>query len=207
MLRAEHVDAFLASAFEVLGQQAQARPDRGSPVLRSGVSHSARELTGLVVVEGHLTGIIFYSMSLTTAVKLHALTGPGGAPELSQLADAVVLQTARTIAAGGVERLQQQNCSCTPGEAGLVYGFGEPLTEVSPVLIVPLYTHFGDMDIGIAMQPTSARQQSVRLISARSGALQPPEDEQRRDDAGGRERPGGRQRPGGRERPQEASAA
>lgn len=179
MLQAEHVDAFLASAFEVLGQQAQARPERGSPLLRSGVSYSSRELTGLVVVEGDLTGIIFYSMSLATAVKLHALTGPGGAPELSQLADAVVLQTARTIAAGGAERLQQRNCACTPGEAVLVYGFGEPLTEVSPVLIVPLFTQFGDMDIGIAICPKYDLQQGVLLISTRSGSLQPPEDEQR----------------------------
>jgi hypothetical protein len=35
----------------------------------------------------------------------------------------------------------------------MVEGFGAPLTMVSPVLTVPLFTQYGDMDIGIAMHP------------------------------------------------------
>lgn len=183
MLRAEHVDAFLSSAFTVLGTQVQARPERGAPVLRSGPSAASRELTGLVVIEGELTGVVFYSMSLATAVKLHALAHLDSAPDLAPLADDVVLQAARTIAAGGIEHLRAQGCQCTTGEAVLVYGFGEPLTEVSPVLFVPLYTQFGDMDIGIALRPPASLSAGVRLISARADALRMPADrgdEQRR---------------------------
>jgi hypothetical protein len=76
-LNATHLDAFLVSAFEMLGKQAQAEPDRGSPVLRSGATHSSRELTALVTIGGDLTGVVFYSMSLATAAKLGlTLSGP-----------------------------------------------------------------------------------------------------------------------------------
>ncbi len=177
MLRAEHVDAFLISAFEVLAEQAQARPDRGSPVLRGGASYSSRELTGMVAIAGDLAGVCCTSMSLATAAKLWAQTDPDGAHELDRAADEAVLQTARDIAEGGVERLRRQGCECHLDEAVLVYGFGEPLTEVSPMLIVPLYTRFGDMDIGIAMQPAEALPEGMRLISARAAALQPPAPE------------------------------
>jgi len=193
MLSAEHVDAFLTSAFEVLTEQAQARPERGSPVLRSGATTSWRELTGLVVVEGDLTGVIFYSLSLATAVKLAGVAGSGegrlptggpsrgpsgppdadSTPELGTAAREMVVAAARAIAVGGVEQLRATGCACTAGEAVLVAGFGEPVTEVSPVLLVPLYTAFGDMDIGIALLPAAAVPAGVRLIGGRRERVRP----------------------------------
>lgn len=171
-MNATHIDAFLTSAFEVLGKQAQAEPYRGSPVLRSGATHSSRELTALVSIEGALTGVVFYSMSLATAAKL-GLTLFATASE-NHLADAneVVCEAARAIVAGGIERLGDLGCRCTVSEPVLVPGFGAPLTIVSPVLTVPLFTQYGDMDIGIAMQPVQDERESrIRTQS------QPMEDD------------------------------
>ncbi|MHB8997161.1 MAG: hypothetical protein ACYC63_18095 [Armatimonadota bacterium] len=151
-MNATHIDAFLVSAFEMLGQQAQAEPDRGSPVLRSGATHSSRELTALVVIEGDLTGVVFYSMSLATAAKL-GLTLSSPAAEQLAAATEVVREAARAIVAGGIERLEASGCRCTALAPVIVEGFGAPLTVGSPVLTVPLFTQYGDMDIGIAMHP------------------------------------------------------
>jgi CheY-specific phosphatase CheX len=151
-LNATHIDAFLVSAFEMLGKQAQAEPDRGSPVLRSGATHSSRELTALVVIKGDLTGVVFYSMSLATAAKLGLTLSPTAAEQLGTAID-VVREAARAIVAGGIDRLEVSGCRCSALAPVIVEGFGAPLTVVSPVLTVPLFTQYGDMDIGIAMHP------------------------------------------------------
>lgn len=151
-MNATHIDAFLSGAFEVLGKQAQAEPYRGSPVLRSGATHSSRELTALVSIEGALTGVVFYSMSLATAAKLELTLFARASGDQVADANAVVCEAARAIVASGIERLGDLGGRCTASEPVLVPGFGAPLTVVSPVLTVPLFTQYGDMDIGIAMR-------------------------------------------------------
>jgi CheY-specific phosphatase CheX len=183
MLRAEHVDAFLVSAFRVLGRQAQAGPMRGCPVLRKGLTNSSRELTALVVLGGpegapdDLAGLFMFGMSLATAVKLGAILWPSEGTDTNLLVHDVVLQTAQLIATEAVAMLEEQGFGCALAESLVVYGFGERLTVISPVLIVPLFTQYGDMDIGLAIQPRDMLPANVPLISARSAASRPPEAE------------------------------
>lgn len=155
-MRAEHMDAFVSSAFEVLGKQAEGRPERGSPVLRSGETRSSRELTALVAFTGDLEGVTFYSMSLATAGKLASVMQRNGAPDASIVDSDAMIEMARLIAAASVIALDQEGCHCQPADPVLVKGFGEPLTLVSPVLVVPLFTEYGDIDIGIALKQAAS---------------------------------------------------
>lgn len=165
-MQAEHVDAFLASAFAVLSEQAQAQPDRGSPLLRSGGIRSARELTALVRVEGDVTGVILYSMSLATADKLRANQRPPAGADAERSAQDTVLQTAQAIATGGAECLSQLGAPCQPGENVIVCGFGELLLVAVTLLVVPIFTRYGDMDIGVALQAKDSLQQELELVAA-----------------------------------------
>lgn len=155
-MRAEHVDAFVAGAFEVLGNQAGARPERGSPVLRSGGATSTRELTALVTVHGDLEGVTFYSMSLATAAKLAAVIARNEETGEEPLEDNAVAELARAVSLAASESLEKCQWGCTIDTPQLVTGFGAPLTQLSPVLIVPLFTEYGDIDIGIALSPAQA---------------------------------------------------
>lgn len=157
-MQATHLDAFLASAFEVLGQLAQAKPHRGSPVLRLGATLSSRELTSLVIIEGDLVGVVFYSMSLATAAKLGLSPSPAATDEQTRPPHEVILHTTRAIAAGGAGRLAELGCRIETSDPRLIIGFGAPVTAASPVLTVPLFTQYGDMDIGMAMQPAGERE-------------------------------------------------
>lgn len=150
-VQAQHIDAFLASAFAVLAQQTQAQPDRGSPLLRSGTIRSTRELTALVRIEGDLTGVLLYSMSLATADKLRASHAPAEAAEAERSAPDAVLQTARAIANAAVEQLSQGGTVCQPSESLIVSGFGEQLLSAVSLLVVPIFTRYGDMDIGVSL--------------------------------------------------------
>jgi CheY-specific phosphatase CheX len=166
-LKAEHADAFVASAFEVLGNQAEARPERGSPVLRSGGAFSARELTALVALSGDLEGVTFYSMSLATATKLAAVIGKNELSGGGQLDGDAITELARLVSVGAAALLEQRQCKCVAEAPRLVTGFGEPLTAMSPVLIVPLFTEYGDIDIGIALTPGACKAEvpSAELFS------------------------------------------
>lgn len=166
-MQAEHVTAFLGSAFDVLGRLAEARPERGSPVLRTGDSHSTRELNALVALNGDLVGVIFCSMSLATGSKLAATIKASQNLEAESADDDAIGELVRLISQTGAERLGQQQCTCAPQAPVLIHGFGEALTNVSPVLVVPLYTEYGDIDIGVALQPPADNQlATLRLETA-----------------------------------------
>ncbi|MEI6503870.1 MAG: hypothetical protein WCP21_22895 [Armatimonadota bacterium] len=168
-MQAEHIDAFLASAFAVLTEEAQAQPDRGAPLLRSGGIRSARELTALVTIEGDLTGVLFYSMSLATADKLRgSLSAPAHGSGGS--AQDVLLQTTQAIAAGGMERLSSFGPQCRPGQGLVICGFGELLLMAVALLVVPIFTRYGDMDIGIAVHDTASLPQGLQLIATARAA-------------------------------------
>lgn len=158
-MRAEHIDAFLSSAVKSLARQSEARPERGSPILRSGKTHSTRELTALVELHGDLTGMIFYSMSLATANKLVGDAGTVDPAEEKVFNSAALVEVTRAMSAEGVTALASSGCRCTADEPLVVHGFGEPLSDASPVLVVPLFTEYGDIDLGIALQvaDTAAR--------------------------------------------------
>ena len=170
-MNAEHVDPFVTSAFEVLGKTADARPERGSPVLRSGDTLCSRELTALVALEGDLVGVTFYSMSLATAAKIGGVIGKEGKPDAQQFDDSAISELARMITETGVALLAEEGCRCTLQTLLIVRGFGEPLTEVSPVLVVPLFTEYGDIDIGIALQPPESIAHGTRIIAVRAAAV------------------------------------
>jgi CheY-specific phosphatase CheX len=170
-LRAEHVDAILTSAFEVLGKTVDARPERGSPVLRSGEAHSSRELTLLVAIRGDLAGVVYYSMSLATATKLGAVLSQNWARRGEKCPGEPIVHMSRLMAGAGFDIIAGEGCACRIDDPLLVQGFGEPLTAVSPILLIPLYTEYGDIDIGLALQPAASLSAEITVVSVRSAAL------------------------------------
>ena len=154
-MRSEHVDPFVASAFEALLEMSSARPERGAPVLRTGTTVSSRELTAIAGLRGELEGMVFCSMSQATAAKLgSAWRGKmEGAGTKDQTDEQTVVGLACSVNEMGTMLLRENGCTCRPQETMLIHGFGEPLTQVGPVLVVPLFTEFGDIDIGIAVHP------------------------------------------------------
>jgi CheY-specific phosphatase CheX len=173
-VRAEHVGPFLSSAFEILSQVAEARPQRGSPVLRSGPTASTREMTAVVALEGDLMGVFLCSMSLATAAKLQRVTAEVLEQAGSENRMMIAAELARLICGTGTGRLEQQGCHVTPAPPILVEGFGEPLTTVGPILVVPLFTEYGDIDLGLALQPADTLAPHTVLITARQGSRHDP---------------------------------
>lgn len=165
-MRAEHIDAFLSSAVKALARQGEARPERGSPVLRSGRTHSMRELTSLVTFHGDLNGMVFYSMSLATANKLVGNASSAEPAEEKIFNSVAFVELTRGISLEGIGTLESRGCRCTADGPVLVHGFGEALSGPSPVLIVPLFTEHGDIDIGIALQAQTGQVSPPRTAEA-----------------------------------------
>jgi len=167
-VQADQVEAFLASIFGILSTSAAARPERGAIALRSGPTVSSREMTAIVALEGDVVGVLFCSLSVATAAKLHrslmgdaeVTDGPG-----RQAALALVRQAGEA----GAAHLADCGHQCRATEALVAEGFGEPLTDLSPVLVVPVFTDYGDMDIGLALQSRDALRPGLRLVTASAG--------------------------------------
>jgi len=152
-MRAEHLAAFLECACKVLNQHSPAPAERGAPVLRKGETFSARELTILIGLEGDLEGVVFFSMSLATAAKLAALAELAEASAEEEAEKRVLTALVQPVMTMALEMLAQQGCQCRLLEPHIMYGFGALPTGSAPVLIVPLFTSYGDIDVGIALQP------------------------------------------------------
>jgi len=153
-VKAEHANSFLVGAYEVLRLQLDARPLRGSPLLRGGSVTSARDLVALIALRGDLTGDLFYSMSQATAGKLQEVFTRNCRGEAGE--GDVVTRLSRLMATKAAELLAEQGLACELAEPRLILGAGHTITDVSPVLIVPFSTEFGDIDIGLALTQTRA---------------------------------------------------
>lgn len=152
-MQANQITPFLDYAYTVLAKATDKQPERGSPLLRSGRTDSSRELTAVVGVKGALGGALFCSMSLATAAKLagvlgEAIKGLAGPPE-----EQAIAHLATEVSTTGVRGLTALGLQCKVEPPVVVQGFGEPLTAISPVLIVPLFTTCGDIDLGLALRP------------------------------------------------------
>lgn len=167
-MKAEHVAPFIASAFALLGGEDATGFERGSLVLRNGPSVSSRELTAVATIEGDLTGVLYCSMSLATAAKLQgALISPDDPQAAGSIVAAWLLAK---VCGEGTEALRRQGHQCTPSAPVLVKGFEEPLTNVKPVLTVPVLTAHGDVDLGVAVQPADALPAEQPLLAVRPGS-------------------------------------
>jgi len=82
-------------------------------------------------------------------------------------AGATVLQGGRATAAGGVERLGRLGAACQPSEEQVISGFGELILIAVTLLVVPIFTRYGDMDMGIAIHHADRRAQGLELLPAR----------------------------------------
>jgi CheY-specific phosphatase CheX len=91
-------------------------------------------------------------MSVATARKLAVVTGSETAGEGE--AHEAISELARQVSEAGTGLLGAKGCECVLESPQLIQGFGEPLTTASPVLIVPLFTEYGDIDFGIALRPS-----------------------------------------------------
>lgn len=185
-MRSEHVDPFVASAFEALLEMSSARPERGAPVLRTGTTVSSRELTAIAGLRGELEGMVFCSMSQATAAKLgSAWRGKmEGAGTKDQTDEQTVVGLACSVNEMGTMLLREKGCTCSPQETMLIHGFGEPLTQVGPVLVVPLFTEFGDIDIGIAVHPQGHVQPDSGIYPVKTLASMLPQRDDPADASG-----------------------
>lgn len=167
-MKAEQIAPFLRSAYALLGADTGSILERGAPVLRNGPTVSSRELTAVATLEGDLTGVLYCSMSLATAAKLQGALISADNPQAAGTIVAAWLLA--KVCGEGAEALRQQGHECTPSTPVLVQGFEEPLTNVSPVLHVPVLTAHGDVDLGVALQPAGSARRPETLLTVRPGS-------------------------------------
>lgn len=151
-MQANQITPFLDYAYTMLAKATDKQPERGSPLLRSGRTDSSRELTAIVGVRGALGGALFCSMSLATAAKLAGVLSEVSREQAGPPEEQAIAHLATEVSTTGVKGLAALGEQCEVDEPVVVRGFGEPLTAISPVLIVPLFTTCGDIDLGLALR-------------------------------------------------------
>ncbi len=150
-MRIEFVQPFVDSAFSVLREVAQAKPQRGPLSLRTGTTFTSQELTSLIGVTGKVEGVVLYGMSLICAQKIVSKMLGMPITEFDEMASSAIAELANMITGNATAGLEANGFVCDITPPSLVHGIGTQITTTVPALIVPIITELGDVEINISL--------------------------------------------------------
>jgi chemotaxis protein CheX len=150
-IRADFVDPFVRSAYEVLGKEANVEVTRGE----LGVARSAyltRDVTILLGVTGSLRGIVFYGMSKATAIAIAERMIGEKRPEFDELSQSAIAELGNMITGRAATRLANSGFPSNLCPPGLILGKGSLFSTFDlPRLIVPFNTELGLFEVQVAL--------------------------------------------------------
>ena len=158
-MRVEYVTPFLKGLYTALAALAT-DPHRGGPSLQVGPVVTSYELTAVTTLSGDLDGMIYCGISRSVAKQL--MSAQGETEEIERVASSLLSEAC----AMGVTRLEQQGLHCAVSTPELHQGQGISLPALGLVLVVPLMTSCGDLEMGIALQPETSAARHITVDAA-----------------------------------------
>lgn len=154
-LRVEYVDPFIQAAFFVLEQVAHAKCERGPISMRQGATFTSQELTVVVGVVGEIEGTALYGLSVVTALKIASAMIGNDLVSLDEMALSAISELGNMISGHAATLLSNAGVQCDITPPTLIQGVGTEITVHVPILMVPVSTDKGNINIDVAVQPTN----------------------------------------------------
>jgi len=154
-LRVEYVDPFIQAAFYVLEQVAQAKCERGPLSMRQGATFTSQELTVVVGVVGEIEGVALYGLSVVTALKIASAMIGQELVSLDEMALSAISELGNMISGRAATLLSEANVQCDITPPTVIQGVGMEITVHVPVLMVPVSTDKGNVNIDVAVCSTA----------------------------------------------------
>lgn len=153
-MKAEFVNPFVTSAFNVLQTETRAEVTKGAVTLQDSPLVSD-EVTVLIGVVGRAQGLVLYGMSERTSKGLvSAMTGET-ISVFDALAESAVAELGNVITGLASGELERAGYPCKIAPPSVVVGKGTSISTLSiKRLVIPLQTKFGDITVHVALRET-----------------------------------------------------
>ncbi len=153
-MKAEFVNPFVTSAFNVLQTETKSEVTKGSVTLQDSPLVS-EEVTVLIGVVGRVQGLVLYGMSEKAAKGIvSAMTGETVAV-FDNLAESAVAELGNVITGLASGELEQAGYPCKIAPPSVVVGRGTSISTLAiKRLVIPLQTRLGDLTVHVALRET-----------------------------------------------------
>lgn len=153
-MKAEFVNPFVVSAFQVLQTETKSEVTKGAVTLQDSPLVSD-EVTVLIGVVGRAQGLVLYGMSEKTAKGMvSSMTGDQIAV-FDALAESAVAELGNVITGLASGELERAGYPCKIAPPSVVVGKGTSISTLSiKRLVIPLQTRHGEITVHVALRET-----------------------------------------------------
>lgn len=153
-MKAEFVNPFVTSAFQVLQTETRSEVSKGQVSLEDSPLVSD-EVTVLIGVVGRAQGLVMYGMSEKTAKAIvSAMTGEN-VTAFDQMAESAIAELGNVVTGLASGELERAGYPCKIAPPSVVLGRGTSISTLSiKRLVLPLQTKLGDMTVHVALRET-----------------------------------------------------
>lgn len=151
-MKAEFVNPFVTSAFEVLQHELHVQPTRGQ------LSASDSRLVGddvnvIVSVTGDVRGVAIYSLTEKTAKAFcGAMTGET-VPVYDEMVQSAIAEMGNVITGRAAAMLDKAGYRCDISPPSVITGRGMMISTLGlPHLVLPVHTPLGDVLVRVALE-------------------------------------------------------
>jgi chemotaxis protein CheX len=153
-VKAEFVNPFVTSAFQVLQTETKSEVAKGGVTLQDSPLVSD-EVTVLIGVVGRAQGLVLYGMSEKTAKGLVACMTGDQVAVFDSLAESAVAELGNVITGLASGELERAGYPCKIAPPSVVVGKGTSISTLSiKRLVIPLQTKFGEITVHVALRET-----------------------------------------------------
>ncbi len=153
-MKAEFVNPFVTSAFQVLQTETKAEVTKGTVTLQDSPLVSD-EVTVLIGVVGRAQGLVLYGMSERTAKGLVSVMTGEQVSIFDSLAESAVAELGNVITGLASGELERAGYPCKIAPPSVVVGRGTSISTLSiKRLVIPLQTKYGDIAVHVALRET-----------------------------------------------------
>lgn len=150
-MKAEFINPFVDAGMNVLESLISSRPEAGQLAVRS-ATFTTQQVSIVIGVTGAVEGQVVYGMSLVTATKIAAAMSSMPAMTFDDMSASAIAELGNMISGHATTLLSDAGCESQITPPTLVRGTDVAVSTSTPALVVPLYTHFGKMEINVALE-------------------------------------------------------
>ena len=154
-MNVKYLIPFIEAAHEVIFAEAGCKMERGSLSLDKG-PYKTHEVTVVLSLVGDVSGTVFYSMDIQTALNIVSGILGMDIPEFNALAQSGVAELGNVITGRASVKLSQAGYEATISPPTLMIGKEATISTLDrPRLVVPLNGEVGSLLIQLALMETS----------------------------------------------------
>lgn len=153
-MKAEFVNPFVVSAFQVLQTETKSEITKGAVTLQDSPLVSD-EVTVLIGVVGRAQGLVLYGMSEKTAKSIVSAMTDEQIAVFDALAESAVAELGNVITGLASGELERAGYPCKIAPPSVVVGRGTSISTLSiKRLVIPLQTRHGEIIVHVALRET-----------------------------------------------------